>query len=76
MDFDSEDEDIDTDSDSNRDWRMLRQWRSYRDDVTADGGGNREVRRSPRLAAQATQATPQTARRTSRRQASNPRPQL
>jgi hypothetical protein len=73
MDFDSEEYTTDSESnDSNPNWRQ-RQRSSYRDDGTADVGGNREVRRSPRLAAQ---ATSQTARRTSQRQAASRRPPL
>ncbi|XP_046454954.1 DDB1- and CUL4-associated factor 11-like isoform X2 [Daphnia pulex] len=65
MDLDTEEYITDSESnDSNPNW-MQRQRRSYRDDDAADGGGDREVRRSPRLAAR---ATPQTARRTSQRQ--------
>ena len=65
MDLDSEEYTTDSESnDSNPNWRQ-RHSRSYRDDDTADSGGDREVRRSPRLAAR---ATPQTARRTSQRQ--------
>ncbi|KZS11669.1 DDB1- and CUL4-associated factor 11 [Daphnia magna] len=72
IDFDSEE--YITDSESNESNPGFRQRRSlYRDDDLVDGGGSREVRRSPRLAAR---ATPQTARRTSQRQASNRRPPL
>lgn len=65
MDLDTEEYITDSESnDSNPNW-MQRRGRLYRDDDAADGGGDREVRRSPRLAAR---ATPQTARRTSQRQ--------
>lgn len=72
MDFDSEE--YITDSESNESNPGFRQRLSlYRDGAVVDRGGNREVRRSPRLAAR---VTPQTARRASQRQLSNRRPPL
>ena len=71
MDFDSEEYTTDSESnESNPDWRQRERHSARRGNDTADGSSNREVRRSPRLAAQ---ATPQTARRTSQRQAASRR---